>query len=497
MAAARYWRMVGIETYAGGDLELSALHLYSADARVDATATLTCSHAPIAGTLANLQDDNTATVCRFAGAAVRSAGFALVWDFGAGNAFDITAIRPGAGGDKAAFLASCLLQSSDDGLSWAYADFFDRYPWPGANSMCVMEWHNGDANFANVSALLQFDGPHGSTSIIDVKGNTFAVYGNAHIDEEQSKFGRSSAKFDGAGDYIKDSAASGIGAFGTSDFTIEFFVYLINGGHGSIWSRILETKNYPNSGGWAVTCRSNDNPAYIRFDHSNGAHIIESEFALPNNVFHHIAIARQGGSLRMFVNGLQQKSTVTNNENFFAPDFSSGSNINGGESFYGFVDEVRITKGVARYTANFTPPKISFANSADGIFSAYFDNPVTHTTRSRPAIAASAPVPAHSTASAPRLQMARDVEIGGQGTIYGTTKTAGAQGAPSTPTKARVVLLHQRSKLPVRETWSDPVTGNYAFTSIDTSQQFLVLAEDAQGAFRPVAANRLTPEVQP
>ena len=58
-----------------------------------------------------------------------------------------------------------------------------------------------------------------------------------------------------------------------------------------------------------------------------------------------------------------------------------------------------------------------------------------------------------------------------------------------------MVLLHQRSKLPVRETWSDPVTGYFEFRGIDTNQQFLTLAEDVDGNFRPVAANRLTPEV--
>ena len=113
---------------------------------------------------------------------------------------------------------------------------------------------------------------------------------------------------------------------------------------------------------------------------------------------------------------------------------------------------------------------------------------------SRALVAASAPVPAFSTRRTPALATARDVEVGGPGTIYGTTKT---KGTPNQPTHARVVLLHQRSKLPVRETWSDPVTGNFAFTGIDTTQQFITLAEDAAGNFRPVAANRLTPEVLP
>ena len=96
------------------------------------------------------------------------------------------------------------------------------------------------------------------------------------------------------------------------------------------------------------------------------------------------------------------------------------------------------------------------------------------------------------TLTARRGLNARDAEVGGLGTLYGTTKI---KGTPNLPTKARVVLLHQRSKLPVRETWSDPVTGAFAFTGIDTNQQFLTLAEDAAGNFRPVAANRLTPEV--
>lgn len=107
-------------------------------------------------------------------------------------------------------------------------------------------------------------------------------------------------------------------------------------------------------------------------------------------------------------------------------------------------------------------------------------------------VAASAPVPGHECPRGVRVSSARDIEFGGAGTIYGTTKT---KGTPNLPTKARVVLLHQRSKLPVRETWSDPTTGYFEFRSIDVNQQFLTLAEDADGTYRPVAANRLTPEV--
>ena len=83
MAAARYWRLVGLRAYAGGDLELGGLHWLVGGSRVDSTAAITCSHAPASGTLAYLQDADASTLVRFSASAVRSGGFFLSWDFGA------------------------------------------------------------------------------------------------------------------------------------------------------------------------------------------------------------------------------------------------------------------------------------------------------------------------------------------------------------------------------------------------------------------------------
>ena len=108
-------------------------------------------------------------------------------------------------------------------------------------------------------------------------------------------------------------------------------------------------------------------------------------------------------------------------------------------------------------------------------------------------VAASAPVSVHEFPSGLGVDSARDIEFGGSGLIWGTTKTEVSPDV-NVPTKARVVLLHQRSNLPVRTTWSNATTGVFEFAGIDTTQQFIALAEDALGNYRPVAANKVTPE---
>ena len=63
--------------------------------------------------------------------------------------------------------------------------------------------------------------------------------------------------------------------------------------------------------------------------------------------------------------------------------------------------------------------------------------------------------------------------------------------------KSRVRLFRQRDGLLARETWSDPVTGAFAFDGLDDSQQFVAMAEDGSGVYAPVAADRRVPEVTP
>jgi hypothetical protein len=146
MAAHRYWRGVGLETYGDSDLELSEFHLLSGLTRVDGPATLTASTAPSSGSLANLKDDDTSTGASWAGATVK--GLIVSWDFGVGGSADVTDIRVGSAASNDRFLLSVRLQWSDDAVTWSdLSPAFAGIAWPGARTKTVSDaigaWNRG------------------------------------------------------------------------------------------------------------------------------------------------------------------------------------------------------------------------------------------------------------------------------------------------------------------------------------------------------------------
>lgn len=213
-----------------------------------------------------------------------------------------------------------------------------------------------DPNFANVSLLLHCDGTNGSTTFTDNSPSpkTVTVNGNTQISTAQSKFGGASALFDGAGDYI-DTPDNSDFTFGTGDWTIEFFFRvtsfantptLIDNRFGSYSSDLVI---YNNTGNVFTLYLAGANRA--------------SSSSLSTNTWYHIAVSKASGTTRFFLDGVQQGSNYTDSNNYAETKFRLGANLNGNNSLDGYMDEMRITKGVARYTANFTPPTVAFPNS--------------------------------------------------------------------------------------------------------------------------------------
>lgn len=498
MPAARYWRIVGLESYDGGDLELSELHLYGAGGRLDDGATLTCTVAPSSGTLAALKDDDVGTTCRFTGAAVRAGGFSMLWDFGV-TPTDVTGLRLGAVG-RDVFLSGCMLQHSPDGLAWEHLAHFSRYEWPGFGQYTAAPAVGGDANFAAVSLLLHMDGADGGTLFADSSSTpkTVTAHGGASISTAQSKFGGAALSVVGTGTstgggrlLVADSPDFDVP---TGDFTLEMFC------RASAFqsSAILFNKANGMAGGYPVQVYVTTSGSITVWGYTSGGSMLYSAStangALPVGAWRHLAFTRHGSDIRIFVDGVLSAATSyagslpTN-----AFPVSIGAYSGGNYGFTGHIDEVRFTKGVARYITAFSPPNAPFPNGSGGEGGTVFLPPVAHAAHLVARLAASAPVHAFATSAPRALATARDVEFGGRGVVSGTVKRDADP--VDLPMRRRVRLFDERSGLLVREAWSEAATGAYSFAGLDATRTYTAVAYDHDRAYRAVIADNMTPEV--
>lgn len=227
-----------------------------------------------------------------------------------------------------------------------------------------------DPYASSVVLLLHMDGSNGSTSFTDKSLTARAVTanGNAQISTAQSKFGGASAVFDGNGDYLSISD-SGDFDFGSGDFTIECWFYRPSNAFIN-YQDILTQRNQDLSNfAFSFSIRPQDNNIAFRYstsgNGSTGTVGANNNFTITNGVWYHLAVTRSSGTFRLFVNGtVVTTSTPATNPTFYnsTAAITVGAAANGTQSINGYLDDVRVTKGVARYTANFTPPTAAFPN---------------------------------------------------------------------------------------------------------------------------------------
>jgi hypothetical protein len=183
--------------------------------------------------------------------------------------------------------------------------------------------------------------------IVDAHSSVVAEsVGNAQLSTAIRKYGNSSIYFDGSGDYLIIPPNIGF-VFGTGDFTIECWFYIVSGSAGTLF----DTR----SGATGVTPLLWFSSSLLRY-YINGGDVILSATTLSASTWYHVALARSSGVSKMFLNGVQTGSTYTDSNNF---TLNNAINIGRGNDnanvFNGYIDDLRITKGYARYTANFTP----------------------------------------------------------------------------------------------------------------------------------------------
>lgn len=221
-----------------------------------------------------------------------------------------------------------------------------------------------DPDFADVVSLMHFEGADASTTFTDTITRTWSVGNDAQIDTAQFKYGSASGRFDGVGDYITTPNTLNLN-FGTNDFTIEWFMrFNDKSGFQTIMSKGY---NSP-SGGWLVQTGNGDGKLSF-YTYPLGTLVaIETTGTVNDNQWYHIALVRSGTTFTIYRDGVSVASGTC------ADDFNDNINqlvIGGGNSagnlnvlsYNGWMDEFRITNGVARYTATFTPPTQAFPDS--------------------------------------------------------------------------------------------------------------------------------------
>lgn len=224
-----------------------------------------------------------------------------------------------------------------------------------------------DSNFADVSLLLHCNGTDGATTFADDGpiGHTVTAVGGAQVDTAQSKFGGASALTDASGDRLTVPYAASLG-LATGDFTLECWVrfslpansvssaVLLAQTHSSYYHPWFLIANAPGGPYYTLSlvCYSDANALVVNITHGT---------QLYKDIWYHVAATRSGNTFRVFVNGASPVSASTAAALKSSSDaITVGALGSYGSRHRGWLDDIRITKGVARYTAAFAPPSAEF-----------------------------------------------------------------------------------------------------------------------------------------
>jgi len=224
--------------------------------------------------------------------------------------------------------------------------------------------------------LLRGNSSNGNQSFIDLSNfkNTLTANGNVQNATTVKKNGVGSIYFDGSGDYLTIPAAPHLD-FRETAFTIEAWVYplpLVYGDGGCIFI------NRPMWGGGAYNVQiyfgltDDYNPPWYRLafgmgDCNTNLSFISDPNPIPLNSWSHVCVVIDLSQVRLYVNGMLVNSSNWNNvilkSSYNQSTCHIGYGVYNTQYFSGYIDELRVTKGIARYTSNFIPPTTPFPTS--------------------------------------------------------------------------------------------------------------------------------------
>ena len=212
-----------------------------------------------------------------------------------------------------------------------------------------------------VNALPLVGNPFDVSSSLNVNTSTNSVTANGPVfSDDESNFYGGSYYFDGNNDKLTVADSTDL-QFGTGDFTFETWIYP---------SDISNYKNFyeGNTTGGLQALRVQIKSTGI-IEYVIGSNVRSlSEQTIVTNEWHHVALTRKSGTVRVFVNG-RLEETVTDSSNLTSNKLQIGE-THDGYNYAGYIQDHRVYKGVAKYTESFVPASTKpdiFPDSPSGV----------------------------------------------------------------------------------------------------------------------------------
>lgn len=208
------------------------------------------------------------------------------------------------------------------------------------------EWviNREDPHYPDVSLLLDCDGADESTTFTDLseEEHTVTANGNAEVDTAQSKFGGASLSLDGTNSYLGVPDADSLD-MGTGDFTLELWVRPTSGI--ANFAGVIGKRNALfDAGSWRLAWLTGNALSFLI---KNGTELSSAADSVPLDTWTHVAVTRSGSTIKLWIDGVEADSATDTSTMTAGFALEVGRN---GSTFYfkGHLDDIRLTKGVAR-----------------------------------------------------------------------------------------------------------------------------------------------------
>ena len=204
----------------------------------------------------------------------------------------------------------------------------------------------------NTSLLCNFT----NAGIFDsASGNDLETVGNAQVSTTVAKWGTTSMAFDGTGDRLVMPASSRF-AFNTGDFTIEGWVRRSDTNTRGVFQLCGTAGGLSGAGNLGVAVGSDAGQVWRIYANNTG---YNSTATWAINTWYHFALVKTGGNIKLYVDGTSV-ITQADTTNYTGQNLCVGGFYDTTFLMNGYIDDLRITNGYARYTANFTAPTAAF-----------------------------------------------------------------------------------------------------------------------------------------